>query len=90
MEEGATDKEYLYNASAQNMTSQGEHHLSRGTPLLKVALTSQIEYHLSRWTYDQSYLWVDGHYIELLTGRRMAKVAYGWTMTTLSHLRVDV
>ena len=22
-------------------------------------------------------------------GRRMAKVAYGWTVTTLSHLRVD-
>ena len=61
MEGGAIDKEYLYKASAQNITSQGEHQLSRWTPLLKVALTSQIEYHLSKWTYDQSRLQVDGH-----------------------------
>ena len=32
---------------------------------------------------------VDGHYTKLPTGRRMAKVAYGWTATTLSYLQVD-
>ena len=37
-----------------------------------------------------SYLWVDdGYYIKLPTGKCVAKVAYGWMVTTLSHLQVD-
>ena len=40
-------------------------------------------------THGQSRLRVNGHYTKLPTGRRVAKVAYGWTVTTLSHLQVD-
>ena len=46
----------------------------------------------SLFRHGQSNLRVDGHYAKLPTGRRMAKVAkvaYGWTVTTLIHLRVD-
>ena len=42
---------------------------------------------------DEEYLYnASGgrHYTKLPIGRRMAKVAYGWTVTILSYLQVDV
>ena len=43
----------------------------------------------SLFRHGQSRLWVDGHYAKSPMSRRMAKVAYRWTVTMLSHLRVD-
>ena len=39
--------------------------------------------------HGQSRLRVDSHYTKLPMGKRMAKVAYEWTVTILSYLRVD-
>ena len=43
----------------------------------------------SLFRHGQSRLWMDDHYAKSPTGRRMAKVTYGWMVTILSYLRVD-
>ena len=42
----------------------------------------------SLFRHGQSCLRVHSHYAKLPTSRRMAKVAYGWTVTMLSYLQV--